>query len=84
MEEEHMQVSIGRIVHYYPLPEEGDLWTKDGNPVTGKTIVPAIVVAVDEEDKVNLRVFLDGGQTPWVTERERGQGAGKWDWPPRV
>ncbi len=84
MEEESMQVSIGRIVHYYPTPEQGDLWTKDGNPITENTILPAMVVAVDKEDRVNLRVFLDGGAMPWVTSRDRGQGAGKWDWPPRV
>ncbi len=85
MEAEYMQVSIGRIVHYYPTTTEFDLWTKDGNIVGKATILPAMVVAVDdEESKVNLRVFLDGGATPWVTSREQGQGAGKWDWPPRV
>ena len=87
MKEEHMQVSIGRIVHYCPTAEQADLWTKEGNPVTVESVLAALVVQTWEEDKANLRVFLDGGATPWVTSAEKcaeGTESGKWNWPPRV
>jgi hypothetical protein len=84
MEPDKMQVSVGRIVHYRPTPEQGDLWTKDGNPITEETVLPAIVVAVWDDNKVNMRVFTDGSSMPWVTSVEEGEARGSWGWPPRV
>jgi hypothetical protein len=84
MDEKYMEASIGRIVQYKPMAEERKQWGAQGNPISEDDWLPAIVVAVWPEGKVNLRVFIDGDGLPWVTSAENGEGELCWRWPPRV
>lgn len=52
-----MQPSVGRIVHYIVSPSENN----------GSGIAPAIITRVWNDTCVNIRVFCDGGTTPWQT-----------------
>jgi hypothetical protein len=76
--------SIGRIVHYQPTLEEREAWATSGNSIGPDEVLPAIVVAVWSDDCVNLRVFLDGEESPWSTSRTLGEGPGEWRWPARA
>ena len=88
MKEKHMQASIGRIVHYTPTQEQASRWGEVGSTVTDETVFSAMVVKTGEEDKANLRVFLDSSHPlPWLVDVEKSEEAGKsgfWSWPPRV
>ena len=84
MEEKYMEASIGRIVHYKPTAEERTEWGELGNPIGEDEWLPAIVVAVWPEGKVNLRVFIDGDGLPWLTTISSGEGEANWRWPPRA
>ncbi len=73
-----MKPSIGRIVHF--------VIDREGNHVA------AIITAVWSDTCVNLRLFLDGSNTPnpqkfgwaeWITSRsfDENCGVGTWHWP---
>ena len=75
-----MTPTIGRIVHF----------TFGADPPIARAgcsiIVPAIIVSVLSETRVNLRVFQDGDSNPlWRTNVERkdvaSDGADYWEWP---
>lgn len=80
-----MKPSIGRIV----LIPTGPL----GEYNNGAKVAPAIITRVWADNMVNLRVLLDGNDTPWKTSvtlyesaealRESGSTVGCY-WPPRV
>lgn len=71
--------SIGRIVHYFPGPEE---------VVNDRGIMPAMITAVHNENCVNLKIFVDGqGQELWrssVVQKAPGYDTRCWDWPTRT
>lgn len=89
-------MSIGRIVLY--TLSEGDCtdivinrMRRDdagSNTASPGAEYPAIVVRVwgteYTETAVNLKVFLDGEDTHWVSSRKEGTGPNTWRWPPRV
>lgn len=50
-----MTPSIGRIVHVIVNPEDNN----------GSDVAPAVIVRVWSEQSVNVRVLLDGNETPW-------------------
>lgn len=72
-----MKPSIGRIVHYYP--QESDRFGVMGKPIS------AIVVAVHSAECVNLRLFPDCHDSPWVSSvsRDENNVEFSWSWPPR-
>jgi hypothetical protein len=75
-----MKPTIGRIV-IYTLPAEHTLHNN------GATEAPAVVVRVFdgiEDNKINLKVLLDGNETPWETSVPEGTGPRTWHWPARA
>lgn len=58
-----------------------------GNKVVDGDILAAVVVKVHPDDKVNLRVLLDGTDVLWVQEVgyfEDPAAQGTWRWIPRA
>jgi hypothetical protein len=75
--------TIGRIVQYRPLHDEGS------------AVVPLLIVKVmpdefpDAEDGLSTsgiggHAFLDAGESYWVEHAQEGAGPGQWFWPERV
>jgi len=68
-----MKPSVGRIVHYI-------------DPLTGKHCA-ALIIDVDDKDRVNLRVFGHVG-SEWtafvISNDETYVMLGSWHWPERV
>lgn len=64
--------SIGRIVHF--------------NRKSGDTVVqePALIVAVHNDECVNLVAWNSGGTQNTETSVLLGEGEGRWNWPARV
>jgi hypothetical protein len=79
-----MKPSIGRIVHYKPTGGDRAAWSAHGNHIGEDDLLPAIIVAVWSDEYVNLRVFLDGTESPWATSATLGEGEHQWRWPARV
>lgn len=76
-----MTPSIGRIVHYRTLAQASDVAIDR----------PAIVVAVHDDDTVNLQVFWNRGvdNVEWREKVRRAPSpmtaeVGEWFWPPRA
>lgn len=78
--------SIGRIVHY-TLDEEdvkSILEEKEVLHEVGK-IVPALVVAVNEDCSIAAQVFLDGpNEIYFIDDVFQGNENGTWRWPQKV
>jgi hypothetical protein len=47
-------------------------------------VYPALVLRAWSDTCANLKVFLDGEPTLWLTSRSEGEGEGRWAWPTRV
>ncbi len=60
--------SIGRIVIYNLQDRQ----------------VPAIIVKVNDDNTVNLKVFDDCQENWWNKSCENGDLIGQWNWPSRV
>ena len=71
-----IDAGVGRIVNYH-VGDNSDERLK-GNHAT---VLPAIIVRVWDDGKVNLKVFTDGREDVWVTSVERGLEADQW-WHP--
>jgi len=74
--------AIGRIVHYFPRTEE-----LHANNLT--LPIAAVITAVWSEQRVNLKLIMDGPEDRWRTSvsllpAESEDPAGFWVWPPRV
>lgn len=69
-----MKPTIGRIV-IYTLPTGNDFRNN------GAREAPAIIARVFDDGKINLRVFLDGSETPWATSVTEGTSPDTWHWP---
>lgn len=54
-----------------------------GNEARAGDAYPALIVRT-WGGSVNLKVQLDGTDEYWATSRSQGEGAGFWNWPPRV
>jgi hypothetical protein len=65
----HQRPSVGRIVHY--LRANGDILVREA----------ALIVAVFNEEVVNLVAWNENGTSHTQTSVRRGGGAGNWDWP---
>lgn len=85
-----MTATPGRIVHVIlsatdveriNLRREAD--PNSGNRAREGDVLPAIAVRVWPNKLINAQVFLDGGDTLWVTSRAQGTDPGMWSWPPR-
>lgn len=61
----------GYVAHHGNAAREGDAY-------------PAVVIRVWPDDLINAQVLLDGTDAYWITSRSQGEGAGNWNWPPRV
>ena len=89
-----MTVTVGRIVHYRLSTQDVEQIDERRNAAVGQRgtgavpgdVYPAIVVRTFGDTlAVNLRVFLDGPDTHWVTSRGYSvETDGCWFWPPRV
>lgn len=88
-------VIAGRIVHYVLTARDASLIYEKRNAenITGNGVfeaihVPAMIVAVtphlfgEGEHGVNLKCFLDGDDSYWITSRkhDEGKSAGSWHW----
>jgi hypothetical protein len=73
---EAKKASIGRIVEYNMTPD-------NQNQVQGTLVqkVPAVIVSVQSDTLVNLKVWTDGPTDLWLTSVLLGDEAGKWNWP---
>lgn len=87
--------SPGRIVMYRLSADDARTITHQraqagvsGNFVEAGQQYPAVVVRTwsgSPDDECNLRVLLDGQDSPlWVTSRLPGDKPGTWSWPERV
>ena len=72
-----MNPTVGRIVHYYPT--DSDRFGETGKPIA------AVIVRVWSDECVNLRLFPDSDDSPWVSSVPYDLEAGEysWSWPPR-
>lgn len=92
------RASVGRIVLYTLSQDDvlGIIGQRDAAGVEGRynrptfgEDYPLVVVRVWDNEYgdgipgVNGQVFLDGGDTFWVTSRAEGSGEGTWHWPVR-
>lgn len=55
-----------------------------GNAVHLGQVVPCIVTACTDDQRLNGQCLLDGTDTFWVQDIEPGMGNGQWSFPPRV
>lgn len=78
-----MKPTIGRIVVYI-LPKDPVVSGPSARTNNGALEAAAVVVRVFDDGKINLKVQLDGPDTPWVTSVLEGTEPGTWHWPPRV
>lgn len=89
--------SIGRIVIYCLTDGDADGIQLQRNRIPGRVFnsasagdyLPMIIVRVwpgeygPDVPGVNGQVFLDGGDTLWVTSVGEGDEPGQWHWPQR-
>lgn len=61
----------------------GDVNCHVGNSVREGDVFPAVIVRVFDpsSSNVNLQVWLDGGDSHWVTSCPQGNGFGMWESP---
>lgn len=91
-----MKPTKGRIINYRlsgddvkEIDVKRRVTNQHGNPVSAGDTVPAIITAVFENEfgpevyGLNLKLFLDGEDTHWVTSRKEGSETGEWSWPAR-
>lgn len=80
-----MTPTVGRIVHYFPGPNDVPAHT---NGLGADDPIAAVVVRVWSEHTVNLCVLADGPYFHWRTSVQHADVAPgdspQWDWPPRV
>jgi hypothetical protein len=75
-----MKPSIGRIVHVPATPDQNN----------GSPVAPAVITRVWSDTCVNVRVLLDGPDTPWrtsvshVEDLDDAAHSHCWTWPPRT
>ena len=83
--------TIGRIVHYRlhahdveSIAHRAATTRVRAYTLTVGQLVPGLVVVVNGDGSVNLRLFLDADFDVTVRGRARGDEAGRWRWPERV
>jgi hypothetical protein len=88
-----MAPTIGRIVSFKVDEQTARTYNarKDGKAIKAGTVLPAMIVAVELYNAVNLRVFRDAASDGWelqvpFCDVTAGNGVpdGHWYWPPRV
>lgn len=80
---ENQKPSIGRVVIYNTTEEDKKEMEFTPNCNVQEKL-PACIVAVSNETKVNLTVVCDGELGLWKTSVKQGDEPGQWNWPPRV
>ena len=70
-----MTPTIGRIVIYHCDEEQKDKMNNYQEDA------PAVITAVWGDERVNLKVLLDGEENLWVTSACLGTGKREWSWP---
>jgi len=77
-------VCLGRIVRYV-IPDDSTFKNYKQEPVAG-TVVPAIIVGLEEDGSVNLQTFYNApGIGFWNNVRHSpGKESGTWHFPERV
>lgn len=75
-----VQVALGQL-DADRINARRDADPDSGNRVAEGDVLPAIVVRAWPGDLINAQVFLDGGDTLWVTSRAEGDTPGSWAWP---
>jgi hypothetical protein len=83
------RLSVGLIVHYRLSDEDlRKLSARSliaGNQPHVGDVYPAVILRVNGELSVNLRVLLDGPDDVWLTSRNYSvETNGCWFWPPKV
>ena len=75
--------TIGRIVIYH-CSEDQMLTQKVNDNCNVQEHLPAIIVAVHDDDCVNLKVIQDGTmEDQWLTSVVKGDDPNEWNWPVR-
>ena len=75
-----MKPTIGRIVTYATTAtEQKQINEHPRNTPQEKS--PAMIVAVNEDDSVNLKVFIDGWGEIYSKNVKEGDQAGQYTWP---
>jgi len=77
--------SIGRIVTYTCTEYDTAEQAKQSGVCNMQLKLPAIIVAVWDDQCVNLKVIQDGSVPDlWVTSAVKGDEQGNWNWPVKV
>lgn len=76
-----MKPTIGRIV-IYNIPEDGIRMFKLQGYHRIKNKVPAIIVSVNDDETVDLSMFVIGPTASFYgNDVKQGDGEGEWNWP---
>jgi hypothetical protein len=71
-----MKTTIGRIV-IFNMPD----YLKNCVNGNKQDKLPAMIVSVNSETSVNLKVFTDGVNDLWITSVPQGDSPNNWNWP---
>lgn len=72
--------TIGRIVMYATTAHDQRI-IKEHPECTNQEKLPAIIVAVNADDTVNLHVLCDGPKRYYAKEIKEGKEPGQYSWP---
>lgn len=75
-----MKPTIGRIVVYKTTQEDKKKMKLSAEKCIEQDRLPAVIVSVQDESSVNLRVFCDGDLTLHKTAVVNGSKEGNWSW----
>ena len=78
-----MEFKIGMIVSYKPTATEMGLMRERRSVCNIREDLPAVIVAVNEENETfNLKVLLDGQGDIWAKDVKQGEEVGQFDFYP--
>lgn len=72
--------TIGRIVHYQTTAQDQKLIGEHPS-CTNQEKLPAIIVAVNEDETVNLNILCDGPRSHFAKGVKEGKKEGQYSWP---
>lgn len=78
-----MKLRLGKIVNYHPTPSEMGRMRELPSICNIKEELPAMIVAINDDGSVNLKVMLDGQGGHWAQSVKKGSDTGEWDFYPK-
>jgi hypothetical protein len=76
------KLKVGMIVNYQTTEQDQNKMSEHRSVCNVRAELPAVVVAVNGKDSVNLKVLLDGQGDIWATSSPQGDTPGCWSFYP--